>query len=259
MPQTQWKYPRLSGCFSSTSFEMLESNSGFVRFLFGEQFSNVVSDIQGFVARDTRRKEIVVAIRGSASITDILMDSQIALVPLLSPGITVPSGTRVHSGFLVAWDSISIQLLAIMRLELAKHPDFSIVTTGHSLGGSIALLAAVALQQIFAERQVRTYSYGAPRTGNQIFAEYVNGLFGTKAYRVVHGNDGVPTVIPTSLGYHHHGIEYWQYTHPPSEQTTFQCAANGEDKRCSASTPSQGVNLAHTKYFGILVSTPFCL
>ena len=43
---------------------MLESNYGFVRSLFGEQFSNVVSDIQGFVARDTHRKEIVVAIRG---------------------------------------------------------------------------------------------------------------------------------------------------------------------------------------------------
>lgn len=103
-----------------------------------------------------------------------------------------------------------------MRLELAKHPDFSIVTTGHSLGGSIALLAAVALQQLFAERYIKSATWTSTnsfimqpgqnvflrstenrrktalhilesrwlvRSQNHIFAEYVNGLFGTKAYR----------------------------------------------------------------------------
>ena len=71
-------------------------------------------------------------------------------------------------------------------------------------------------------------------------------------------------MIPTRLGYHHHGqslsflwiyqcfkkttgIEYWQYTHPPSGETTAKCNAEGEDPTCSASIPSQGMNLAHTK------------
>jgi len=91
------------------------------------------------------------------------------------------------------------------------------------------------------------------------FADYVNATFGEKAHRVVHGNDGVPTMIPTKLGYHHHGVEYWQYTHPPSEETTAKCNAEGEDPSCSASIPSQGVNLAHMKYFGIIATTPFCI
>ena len=68
-------------------------------------------------------------------------------------------------------------------------------------------------------------------------------------------------MIPTRLGYHHHGqylsflwiyycrnptgIEYWQYTHPPSEETTAKCNAEGEDPTCSASIPSRGVNPAH--------------
>jgi hypothetical protein len=70
-------------------------------------------------------------------------------------------------------------------------------------------------------------------------------------------------MIPTRLGYHHHGqylfflwiyrflktigIEYWQYTHPPSGETTAKCNAEGEDPTCSACIPSQGVNLPHMR------------
>jgi len=94
---------------------------------------------------------------------------------------------------------------------------------------------------------------------NQVFAEFVNKTFGKDAFRVVHGNDGVPTIIPTKFGYHHHGVEYWQHANPPSEATTVECSADGEDSACSASIPSQGPNIAHTMYFGILATTPFCL
>lgn len=75
----------------------------------------------------------------------------------------------------------------------------------------------------------------------------------------------VPTIIPTFLGYHHHGmpyfvylsviiylqphlgIEYWQYTNPESEETTRACAPDGEDPTCSASIPTGGINPAHWK------------
>lgn len=41
------------------------------------------------------------------------------------------------------------------------------------------------------------------------------------------------------------GIEYWQYTHPVSEETTCACAPDGEDPTCSACIPSKGINPAH--------------
>ena len=41
------------------------------------------------------------------------------------------------------------------------------------------------------------------------------------------------------------GVEYWQHASPPSEATTVECNAGGEDPACSASIPSQGVNVAH--------------
>ncbi|THU89671.1 alpha/beta-hydrolase [Dendrothele bispora CBS 962.96] len=228
-------------------------------------FSNAITDIQGFIARDEERKEIIIALRGSASIADVVLDTQVMLVPFLAPGVNAPHGTRVHSGFLVAWDSIAPSVLPLLTTQLALHPDTRrIITVGHSLGGAISTLAAMSImvkhqQDIARGREVKNYSYGAPRIGNKIFSEFVNGRLGTNAFRVVHANDGVPTMIPRELGYHHHGIEYWQSDDPPSEDTLYQCSADGEDPSCSASIPSGGVNTAHMSYFGILATTPFCL
>ncbi|KAF8872586.1 Alpha/Beta hydrolase protein [Infundibulicybe gibba] len=186
------------------------------------------------------------------------MDTQILLIPFISPGVKAPSGTRVHSGFLTAWNSIALQVIAIVSVELAAHPDHSLVTTGHSLGGSLAALAAIALQQNFPQSEVRTYSYGAPRTGNRAFADFMKDQLGPAAYRVVHTNDGVPTMIPVSLGYHHHGVEYWQREDPATELTTIKLSDDGEDPNGSASIPSHGINRAHVTYLGVAASTPFC-
>jgi predicted lipase len=47
------------------------------------------------------------------------------------------------------WDLVAIQIITIVGKELANHPTYSVVTTGHSLGGSLAVLGAVTLQQNF--------------------------------------------------------------------------------------------------------------
>ncbi|PFH46768.1 hypothetical protein AMATHDRAFT_77517 [Amanita thiersii Skay4041] len=225
-------------------------------------FVNTLTDIQGYVARDDHRKEIVVALRGSTSIVDFLMDTQIVLVPFMVPGILTGapgSNIRVHSGFLLDWNSVALEVATIVRQQVDSHPDYAIATVGHSLGGSLATLAAVTLKLKLPGSKVRTYSYGAPRTGNKEFAEFVNRHFGGNSFRVVHTSDGVPTIIPTSMGYHHHGIEYWEEHDPASPETTVQCSADGEDPTCSASIPSKGFTPAHTTYLGIFATKPFCL
>ncbi|KAF9451154.1 alpha/beta-hydrolase [Macrolepiota fuliginosa MF-IS2] len=222
-------------------------------------FTNLGGDIQGYVARDDGKREIIVAFRGSASIIAFLADALAILVPFVAPGVSVPAGVRVHTGFLLSWDSVALEILMIVSRQVKLHPEYAIVTSGHSLGGVLALFGAITLKQKYPNKTVRTYSYGAPRAGNKDFAMFVNEMFGENAYRVVHGNDGVPTIIPTALGYYHHGIEYWQYTYPVSEETTRACAPDGEDPTCSACISSRGINPAHWTYFGILATRPFCL
>lgn len=60
--------------------------------------------------------------------------------------------TDLLSFYFHRWDSVALQALAIVRQQVSSHPDYSIVTTGHSLGGSLALLAAVSLKQNFPDR-----------------------------------------------------------------------------------------------------------
>jgi len=143
--------------------------------------------LDGFVARDDHRKELVVALRGSANPVDILLDTQVLLVPFLSPGVSVPDAIRVHNGFLVGWDSVSVQVLAILAEQLAFHKDIKrIVTCGHSLGGALATLAAISAKQHFPQCEIAIYSFGSPRTGNKAFAEFVNENFGENAFRGIY-------------------------------------------------------------------------
>uniref|UniRef100_A0A0W0GAW5 Fungal lipase-type domain-containing protein n=1 Tax=Moniliophthora roreri TaxID=221103 RepID=A0A0W0GAW5_MONRR len=210
-------------------------------------FSNPLLDIQGFVARDDDRKEFIVALRGRHASLYFKSLRWIQLAPFR----------------LDQWDSVVLEVNAILDVEFLeeKYTNYNIITTGHSLGGALSTLAAVSLQQRYSDKgkEVRNYSYGAPRLGNRLFAEFVNDLLGERSYRVVHARDGVPTMIPRTLGYHHHGIEYWQTVSPASSETTLQCSrTNGEDPRCSASVPSGGINEDHMVYFGIVATTPFC-
>lgn len=50
-----------------------------------------------------------------------------------------------------SWDSISPEVLLAIGSQLTMHEDHSVITTGHSLGGSLALLAAVSLRQNFKD------------------------------------------------------------------------------------------------------------
>ncbi|KAA1470189.1 alpha/beta-hydrolase [Dentipellis sp. KUC8613] len=222
------------------------------------QFSDSGTDTQGFVARDDSRKEIVVALRGSSDAVDFWTDAQVLLEDFTSPGTTPPAGTSAHTGFLNAWNSVAAQVISTVKSQLSSHSGYTIVTTGHSLGGALSSLAGITLKQNFPSSPIRMYTYGQPRTGNDNYAFWVNDQFGANAFRAVHTTDGVPTIIPTSVGYRHHGVEYWQNPDPPSASTTKECAADGEDPTCSASVPSQGIDLAHTIYFDILATTPFC-
>ncbi|KAF7333272.1 Alpha/beta-hydrolase [Mycena sanguinolenta] len=220
--------------------------------------NNAATDTQGFVVRDDTRKEIVVALRGSTSLQDFLTDAEIVLVPFVSPGVKAPAGSTAHAGFLAAWNSVASTVISTVRTQLAAHPGYQLVSTGHSLGGALSSLAGISLEQNFPGNTVRMYTYGQPRTYNPTGANFINAQFGSRAFRSVHTIDGVPTIIPRIDGYQHHGVEFWNFLDPSSAVTTKSCASSGEDPTCSDSIPSEGIDAAHLEYFNIPASTPFC-
>lgn len=99
----------------------------------------------------------------------------------------------VHEGFLRAYEAVQAE---VERL-LAGVKDKPIYITGHSLGGAVAVVAAMSLAR---DEIAACYTFGAPRVGDRSFDEYVKAPH----YRVVNGLDAVP-LVPFSIMRYSHG------------------------------------------------------
>ncbi|KAA1471862.1 alpha/beta-hydrolase [Dentipellis sp. KUC8613] len=222
-----------------------------------ESFTSLITDAHGFVARDDETKEIVVAFRGSKDLEDLLTaDGNVILIPYESPGVQLNSTepVEVHAGFLISFNSIARTAIGVVQDQLESYPNYTVVVTGHSLGGAIASLASVSFRVHFPSAHIRLFTFGQPRTGNPGYADVVGKLLGhNNVYRAVHTWDGVPTILPESWGYRHHATEYWQYMEPPEPSTVRRCSGQ-EDPSCSDSIASTGINLAHGLYFGQIMT-----
>lgn len=219
------------------------------------QFTDVITATQGFVARDDTRNELVVSFRGSREIASAIIDTSLVLSPLRGPGLPKNTDAHVHTGFLYAFRSVGERVLNVLREQFEKYPEYEVAVSGHSLGGAIACIAALSIRNSFPDAALRLFTFGQPRTGDHSFAELVETVIGMdNIFRAVHSFDGVPTMIPTRLGYKHHATEYWQFTEPPAPRHVRRCVGS-EDPEGSASIPSTGINLPHMVYFEQLIAS----
>jgi triacylglycerol lipase len=111
--------------------------------------------------------------------------------------------TGVAEGFA---DAASIVLARLQEIT-AKRPNTAnrLLLTGHSLGRALAVVAASRLAQNFPVAVDAVYTFGMPRPGSGDFErDYSRGL-GVHTYRLVHGEDLVPTVAPSEIGFRHVG------------------------------------------------------
>lgn len=73
--------------------------------------------------------------------------------------------------------------------------------TGHSLGGALAVLAAVQLNLQSAILANGVYTLGQPRAGDAEFTAVFNNAFAGRAFRFVNNNDIVTRVPAWIRGY----------------------------------------------------------
>lgn len=132
-----------------------------------------------YIVRERRRKAIVLGIRGSLSLRDVLTDLCAssenfivedeplgigssddggAAVVMTPPPLIVG---RAHKGMVDAARSVAHMTGRIIADELAARPDYTLVIVGHSLGGGVAAVLTAMWSRRFRGR-VRSIGYGNP-------------------------------------------------------------------------------------------------
>lgn len=125
-------------------------------------------------------KQQLLAVRGTSNIENALVDIAFMLLP------NEPTGVKLHQGFSKSADFI------YDRIKPKLNRDYRINTTGHSLGGAVALIAAMYLDAS-GYKVGEVITFGQPKVTN---------ISGSREYahldviRVVTPKDMVPLVPP---------------------------------------------------------------
>lgn len=145
------------------------------------RYSNIPEiKVSYFLATNDTSKTQIIAVRGTSNIENAIVDVALKLTP------DKHAGVLLHNGFSQAAQAIYTEIKPLIK------PDYVISTTGHSLGGAVALILAMYLDiDNFNIGQVITF--GQPKATNIAGANKFEHLNVT---RVVTEKDLVPLVPP---------------------------------------------------------------
>ncbi|KAJ5157541.1 Lipase A [Penicillium canariense] len=245
----------LSHCVEFPNLELIETwNTGIL-----------LSDSCGYVALSHAPgpKRIVVAFRGTYSITNTIIDLSAypqSYVPYTGDDDDTKhnnNGTEslsklrcenctVHAGFMKSWLNTRPTVLPHVLNALEAHPDYEIMLVGHSLGGAVATLAGLEMRLKGWDPLVTTF--GSPMVGNAEFATFLDAAFLIGNYssptdepeaqrmrRITHVDDPVPLLPLREWGYVAHAAEIYisKAQLPPGVEDVRFCEGHA-DKRCIA-------------------------
>ncbi|PCH06628.1 Lipase, class 3 [Penicillium occitanis (nom. inval.)] len=168
-----------------------------------ESSSSSFGDATGYVAVDESNEYIILSFRGSSNLENWIANLDIPLIDVSS----ICSGCTVHEGFWDTWETVASDVTSQIESALSTYPNYTLVATGHSLGGALAAIAATVFRA--SGYTVQLYNYGQPRIGNLALADFITSETSGTNYRVTHSDDIVPKLPPELLGYHHFSPEYW--------------------------------------------------
>jgi len=139
-----------------------------------------IGKVSYFLATDEKNKHQILSVRGTANLENALVDMAISLKPEPKTNILL------HDGFAQS----ALGIYEDVKPQLKK--DFTIDTTGHSLGGAVAVILAMLLDKD-AYSLKQTITFGQPKVTNIAGAKEFSHL---KITRVVSPKDVVPLVPP---------------------------------------------------------------
>jgi hypothetical protein len=153
----------------------------------------------GFVVRETASGAILLCIRGTQTPREWLHN--FTAVP--NPFTIVPGFGLVHLGF----ERMHRSVRGSIQAGLSNIPsDTRVTVLGHSLGGAMAILAAVDVKLNLRRPNVDVCTIGGPRVGKIDFRRSFNREIAS-CFRVTNQFDIVPHVPSLITGWNHTGEE----------------------------------------------------
>ena len=115
----------------------------------------------------------------------------------------------------------------------------TVFVSGHSLGGALATFCALEMKLILGIEDVRVVTFGSPRVGNSIFADWYKKKI-PQNFRFTHNRDMIPSLPPAYMGFSHIAQEIWLVDVVPSRTLVGVCNGSGEDPKCHRGACSFG-------------------
>lgn len=169
-------------------------------------------DVLAFIAdpaEGEENKRIVISFKGTDNM-GMIWDAVKGLgLGDLSPVRSVCPLCKTITPYLAASRALWPQVKSFIKVSRRKYPGASIVYTGHSVGGFLAILAAAHAQKssAFADFDFDKFSlfaFATPRVGNAEFVEaYKDMPVQRNSWVVINCADPVPAIPSFSQGYRH--------------------------------------------------------
>ncbi|KAJ5092880.1 hypothetical protein N7456_008741 [Penicillium angulare] len=219
-----------------------------------KQIYDAATNAKGFVGYSTEKKKISVVMKGSTTEQDILNDIDTTLTTPSLSGVTFPSGAQIMKGISSPWSAVHDTIISEVKTLIEKYPEYTLESTGHSLGGSLTLISYVALASNFPEKEITSNAMAAFPIGNSDWATYAGSFNGT-LNRGNNVDDGVPNMyIQFPYDFVHYGTEYYS---SGTEMTCVKCSGE-RDTSCSAGNGQYSVTPGHFSSFGVELGAAGC-
>ncbi|KAJ5625745.1 lipase [Penicillium lagena] len=206
-----------------------------------KQINDAITDTQGFVGYSTSKKRISVVMRGSTTTVDIANDIDTTLVVPSLSGVQFPSGVQIMQGIYSPWSSVHTDVISAVASLIEQYPDYTLESTGHSLGGSLTYLSYVALAQNFPDKQITSNAMAAFPIGNAAWANFGSSQNGT-LNRGNNIDDGVPNMyVSAPYNFVHYGTVRKPHT---AEYQFAWTNYNTTDRNTTATAPLRLVSNA---------------
>ncbi|KAL8009144.1 putative fungal lipase-like domain, alpha/Beta hydrolase [Plasmopara halstedii] len=134
---------------------------------------------------DHKHRELVLVVRGTASLLDFCTDLCLQNEPF--------QDGQAHRGMMHAATWLVRHLRDDLQMLSEKYAEYNVVTTGHSLGAAVAALSAMQLKEHIAG--IHCYAFGTPACVTQELATGSYDLITT----IINGYDCVPRLHQHSL------------------------------------------------------------